>query len=1072
MGVPGRLQAPGPVPGSASGIQWSARTRDQEMGGVQHVQTILSYQGDLHVKLLQSVFCGLVEQHEVLRSKFPADAVGAGVPHAGSQPLAALAVPVHDLQGFPPRDREARLKELLSSVSSTPFAAGDEVLLRCHAVRLDHAEWRILLVAPQLVADARSLDVLARDLGQRYAAAPALGGPVVSGPAPEAWPRRGEPQGPELQRLQAHWERELASSAAVNIPLDRPPRNRRARLTADHPFGLDRDLMRALVALATREGVAPAEVLMTALAALVHRWSGDSEVTIGALMSVRPVLGVDEDVIGPLSAKVALHSQARPGSTLRELLHQLHEADGRIREYGQLSLPRLQEPLPPGPRAASPPVFQVLFSYRGLPGAVAPGQAIFAREPSCYEVGTSPSDLTCFLDELPDGGISGCLRYSADLFDPETMEQIAGVLQLLAHQLADDADAGLWQVPIMSAIDRSRIVSRWNATAVQLPQDRTLTGLFAEQVRARRDAAAIVYLDEEVSYGELDSLASRVAGSLVAAGVRRGDRVGVHAHRGIGTIAALLGILRAGAAYVPLDPDNSAVQLAYIVADCGMSAVLTQPELPAIPGVTSPMLNLADCLAGPPGAPAANACFPESTAYIIYTSGTTGTPKGTLIPHLAVVRLVKGANYADLGPDEVILHQSPLSFDASVLEIWGALLNGALMAIAPRDDDPIGTTVTAIKRHRVTLALLISPQFHLIMDRRPEDLQAVRQLLVGGDVLSSEHVRRAVSTLTRTRLSNVYGPTETTLFASHFPSSPAYEYEGRVPIGWPISNTTCYIFDELLEPVPVGFVGELYVGGDGVADGYLNQPALTAERFVPDPFSRRPGARLYRTGDIGRYLRDGAIDFLGRWDDQVKVRGYRVELGQIETTLAQAPGVAQASVIPVDESHTKRLVAFVVAESDAGTIAGAQLRQYVAERLPPYMVPDAFVPLGALPLTANGKLDRRELTSAVGQGTHAGEPFNGPRTATETRLSLMWQTALETSAPLGVTEKFFDVGGNSLRMFHLFEEISYAYDDVLELGELFVFNTIESLATEIDARLAAREAEPGRQPEPDGNGPQ
>ena len=572
--------------------------------------------------------------------------------------------------------------------------------------------------------------------------------------------------------------------------------------------------------------------------------------------------------------------------------------------------------------------------------------------------------------------------------------------------------------------------------------------LFEEQAAAMPEAVAVLADDQQLTYGQLNERANRLAHRLVRLGVARGDLIGLCMERSVEVVIGLLGILKAGAAYVPLDPTYPDERLAFMLRDTAAPLLLAHGPTAARLGSLSRQTRIlyldldATAITTEPAEDPAVGATADDLAYVIYTSGSTGSPKGVLVAHRAVIRTVRDTNYCRLGPGEVFLHLSPLSFDASTFEICGPLLNGSRLALLPPGLLTLDALGAAIRRHGVTTIFLTTALFNLAVEQRVRELKLLRQLLMGGELVSPGHVKTALAELIEGQLLHVYGPTESTTFACCFPVRKDYPTENGVPIGRPIANTTAYVLDERLQPVPAATPGELYIGGDGLARGYLNNPELTQEKFVRNPFSDDPAARLYKTGDRVRMLEDGNLEFLGRFDNQVKIRGHRIEPGEIEAILLQHPGVLQTVVIARTQAHgEKHLVAYVVARSPDGFSAD-ELKSYLAGRLPAYMVPGQIVLLERLPLNLNGKVDR----SALPAPDHLGrsEAADSSATQLEDQLRTLWGRVLHCS--VGLDENFFDLGGTSLRMIELHQELIKRLGGEVPITKLFEHATVRSLA--------------------------
>ncbi len=573
------------------------------------------------------------------------------------------------------------------------------------------------------------------------------------------------------------------------------------------------------------------------------------------------------------------------------------------------------------------------------------------------------------------------------------------------------------------------------------------------------DATAVVFDDCQLSYAELNERANQLAHHLRSIGVGHESRVAICAERSVELVVGILGILKAGAAYVPLDPEAPRQRLDFMVADTGARVLLTQGSLLGILSDFEGQVVRLDAdwptIAEQPGGPPQVDATARSLAYVMYTSGSTGTPKGVCVEHRNVVRLVRNTNFAHLGPQEVVLQFAPVSFDASTLELWGSLLNGAKLVIFPPHVPTLEELGQFIESRGITTLWLTAALFNQLVDDHLESLAGVRQLLAGGESLSVSHVRRFLETLDdQRRLINGYGPTENTTFTCCHPMQRDEKLGRSVPIGRPIANTSVYILDRALEPVPVGVPGELYAGGDGVARCYLNDAALTAERFVPDPFCGVGGSRMYRTGDLARWRADGAIEFLGRRDHQVKIRGYRIEPGEIEAALVDGELVRCAVVVcREEEPGEKRLVAYVVS-ADRST--AESIRSRLRERLPEYMIPASIVFLESLPLNRNGKVDRRALPEPDDR-SGAAVAYAPPRTATEQALATIWAEVLQVER-VGVRDDFFyDLGGHSLVATRVVSRVRQQMEVELTLKSLFDQPTVAELATVVDALRSTRQ---------------
>jgi amino acid adenylation domain-containing protein len=597
----------------------------------------------------------------------------------------------------------------------------------------------------------------------------------------------------------------------------------------------------------------------------------------------------------------------------------------------------------------------------------------------------------------------------------------------------------------------------WNSTATNYPRGATVSQLFEETAAKYPNAIALVLGHRHLTYSELNARANRLARRLREMGVARETMVGCCVERSFELIVAIIAILKAGGAYVPLDPAYPKERFDFLLRDTNTPLLLTQRSLaPAVLGDRAiAHLFVDDFEVLPLGEASENLAHqddPRSLAYVMYTSGSTGQPKGALIENRAIVRLVRDTNFCRFGPDETFLLFAPISFDASTLEIWGPLLNGGRLVLMPPQTSSLEDLGRTIRDHRVTTLWLTTGLFNLMVEQRLGDLGSLRQFLAGGDVLSPRHVRLALEALPHCTLINGYGPTENATFTCCHRMRRGDRVPDSIPIGRPISNTQVYILDQELRPVPPGITGELYAGGDGVARGYLNSAAETAQKFASDPFAADPHARMYRTGDLARWREDGVVEFLGRVDSQVKILGHRIEPGEIETVLSMHEGVKQICVVArADESGSKRLVAYYV-PAEAPGVSPSDLRKFLTGKLPHYMIPALLVPLLSLPLSPNGKIDRAALPEPP--AAEATTPVEAPTDEREQVVVALWKRVLRIER-LGLDENFFDLGGDSLLLVAVHSNLEKILKTTIPVTDLFEFTTVRTLARHLgEGRVA------------------
>jgi amino acid adenylation domain-containing protein len=994
-------------------------------GAAYNLPLALRVRGPLDPAALERAFAEAARRHEMLRTAF---VERGGRPEQVIAPPDGWSLPVLDLSDS--LDPEAGARRMIAAEAAFPFDLARGPLLRASLLRLDDDEHVLLLTVHHIAADLWSLGVLVRELAALYAGSPLPELPVQY--ADFAVWQRGWLEGEALERQLAFWRERLAGAPPfLELPTDRPRPAAQSLRGATLPFSAGPELAGALAEFGRQRGATAFMTLTAALAVLFGRLANQDDVVLGAPIAnrQRPELA---GLIGMFVNTLAFRVPLAGSPAFSELLARVRSLALDAFAHQDVPFERLVEDLNPRRDLSRHPVFQVVLAMQNVPvGKLElPGGLVF--EPLAVDSAATKFDLTFTLRE-EGGDLTGGIEYASDLFDAATVRRMAGHLRTLLAGLAASPESPVSELPLLSAEERRQILVDWNQTAAEFPREATLHELFAEQAARTPEAVAVVDGDFELTYGELARRAGFLARRLRAAGVGPESRVALATERSAGMIVGLLAILEAGGAYLPLDLGHPGERLAWMIRDAGASVLLTERRLQeSLPAGLEALAVVALDDPGSGGEKGAPPAVPaDSLAYVMYTSGSTGAPKGVSVTHRNVVRLVRGNNFADLGPGQAWLQLAPVSFDAATLEIWAPLLNGGRLVLFPGQRPSLDAVAEVIARHGVTSLWVTTGLFHQLVDHRLEGLAPLRQVLTGGDVLSASHMRRVLEALPGIHLVAAYGPTEGTTFTTCFsipePRQAATPF-GTVPIGRPIANARVHVLDREMRPVPPGTAGELYVGGDGLARGYLGRPDLTAERFVPDPFAELAGERLYRTGDLVRYLPGGLLDFLGRLDDQVKIRGFRVEPGEVEALLSHHPEVRQAAVLVRPEAGGgKALVACVVPALPSGPADGsgedltARLQRFLRDRLPEPMVPSAWLALEALPLTPNGKVDRRALASRVTAAGAAGgrPPYVAPRTPLEERLVAACAEVLAVKGgpspgPVGVHDNFFDLGGHSL----------------------------------------------------------
>ncbi|MCX4863848.1 MULTISPECIES: non-ribosomal peptide synthase/polyketide synthase [unclassified Streptomyces] len=975
---------------------WFAAEIDPE-GTEYNTGGAVRIRGPLDVTALESALGALVVRHESLRTTFATvDGQGVQVIH----PANPVTLPV----------REATDEEAAAAVRAeleTPFDLSTGPLLRPLLLRTAEDEHLLVLSMHHIVTDGWSVNVLTRELAALYAGEPLPELPVQYADY-AVWQRRTL-TGPVLDEGLAYWREQLAGAPVLDLPTDRPRPAVRTRAGSTYDTELPADLVDRFAEVCRTRGVTLFMGLTAAVQLMLARTTGQRDVVLGTatIGRDRPEL---EDVLGFFVNTLALRTRIDEAATGTELLASVRETVLDAFAHAEMPFDRVVDAVVSERDPARTPLVQAMMVLQ-----TSPWKSDGVRGPSFAAADLPRQDaqfeLTFEFWEHADG-MRFSLNHNTDLFDATTVHSMAEHLTEVLGVLARTPELPLSRIPRLPASERTLVLDDW-AQGPDGPDGAVLTDVFAEQVARAPEAVALVCGDERTTYGELDARTSRLAHALRTHGVGPETRVGVCLPRGTEPIVALLAVLKAGGVFVPLDTSYPAERLSYMVQDSGVELLLADASTAAtVPGVGTPVLLLAEledlaavCSKGIQSPPQV-ALAPQNAAYVFYTSGSTGRPKGIVLPHAGVLRVARDPRLGTTAAD-VVGQFATLSFDASALEIWSAFANGAALVVSTARVLSVEELGTLLHGRGVTVAWLTAGLFHEVVDTDVTMLSGLRLLMAGGDALAPQHCRTVLERLPQVRLVNGYGPTETTVFAAVHPVE-AGSVGASVPIGSPLGRTGAYVLDNWLRPVPAGAAGELYIAGEGVARGYVGHPGLTAGRFLPSPFGG-PGERMYRTGDVVRWLPDGQLEFVGRADHQVKVRGFRIEIGEIESALAAHPDVTQA-VVTVREGRNgaKRLVGYVVGDR----VDHAGMREFVAKSLPDYMIPTAFVVVGTFPLTANGKVDRRALPEPD-LGTALAKDHVAPRTRTERIVARAWGDVLGVER-VGVQDNFFELGGDSI----------------------------------------------------------
>lgn len=1008
--------------------------------------------GVLNVAALERSLNAIVQRHEVLRTTFKAS---DGSPLQVINPAMILSLPLVDLGAVPPAEREAEALRLAQVDAVQPFDLAHGPVIRTTLLRLSETDHMLLLNAHHIAFDAWSLDIFLQELAAFYntfnvgtsdeARHPrrdiALDVPVQYVDF-AAWQRQ-RLQGEYLARLLSYWEQQLAGAPPLlDLPTDRPRPAMQSYRGAAFPFQLSEGLSSSLRDLSRQQGSTLFMTLLAAFQTLLYRYSGQKDIVVGSPIANRARAEL-EGLIGFFVNTLVLRTHLDGNLHFDEVLQRVREVALGAYTHQDIPFEQLVEHLQPVRNLSHNPLFQVSFMFQNLPASTVQLADLTVRAQD-IDSGTTTFDLLLNMMDTTDG-LVGTFKYSTDLFDSTTIARIAAQFERLLAGIVAQPTQCITKLPLLPEAERRDLLVSWNDTRVDFPADICIHHLVEMQVARSPDAVAVICGDAHLTYAEMDRRANQLACYLRGLGVGQETRIGLAVDRSLEMVVGLMGILKAGGAYVPLDPTYPQERLAFMCADAQMPVLVTQQalvsDLPA-PGTVAVCLDSDwELIVRESEVSPDSSVTDMNVAYVIYTSGSTGMPKGVQIPHRAVSNFLHAMRQRPgITNRDVLLSVTTLSFDIAVLELFLPLITGARLVLVSREMAADGTQLAASMSDADATIMQATPAtWRMLLEAGWPGMPDLT-ILCGGEALPrdlADRLRGRCKTLW-----NMYGPTETTIWSA---VTQVESGDGTVPIGHPIVNTQVYVLTSDMQPAPIGVWGEVYIGGAGVARGYLNRAALTAEAFKPDPFSGDLGMRLYKTGDVARYRPDSRIEFLGRRDHQVKVRGFRVELGEVEATLSRHPAVRENVVVAhEDETGEKQLIGYVVLDPDQ-EIATADMRRFLHAHVPAYMVPSTFVVLEALPLTPNGKVDRRALPSPATRRARLRGDIVAPSDYLETELVQIWEELLGVS-PISVTDDFFDLGGHSLLAVRLVAQIRKQLGRDLPLSALFQGATIDRLA--------------------------
>lgn len=1020
--------------------QWGANK------GTYNIPLAFHLKGKIDTVALEKTFNEIIRRHESLRTIFIQD---------NKQIIQVIdskfdfELPVIDFTSHLEKDHDKLVKEWIDKEMNYEFQLEDGPLFYSKLLRLSDDDYILFINMHHIISDAWSINILINEISSLYKSfltkkeneLPTL--PIQYKDFAVA--QINSSKNKNFKQQMRYWKGKLEGELSVlQLPTDHPRPAQQTYRGNTYHFEIPKKVTQKLKQLSNEEGATLYMTLLSVFKTLLYRYSGQSDVIVGTPIAGRMYKDV-EQLIGFFVNTLVLRTDLDGQPTFRELIQRIKEVTLEAYENQDVPFEKLVEEIQPDRNQSHSPLFQVMFVLQNALENKLELQGLQTKEMDLdYE--TSKYDLTFEIKEEHSQGLKVSIEYNVDLFENETIKRFAKHFQQLLQSATLDPDKPIDLMNYLSEEERRQILVRFNETPDEYPSDKTINDLFLKQVHRTPNKIALVSDKSEWTYRELNDRANQLAHYLQKQGLNPGEMVGISLDRSVDLIIGIIGIIKAGGVYVPLDSSYPVERIQYMVNETRLNILITQRNLiKNFEQTNVKILILSEETSSIMTESKENPMThisKENLAYVNFTSGSTGKPKGVMVPHRAVVRLVTEPNYVQLSEEEVLLQLAPISFDAATFEIWGSLLNGAKLVLYPSNSIELEELGDIIQSNQVSTLWLTAGLFHQMVDLRLHDLKGIRQLLAGGDVLSVPHVQKIIQELPGCHMINGYGPTENTTFTCCYSVDKGGDVDQHVPIGRPINGTNVYVLDRYKQPVPIGVRGELYVSGDGLANGYINNEDLTKEKFITNPFDSNSNTNMYKTGDVVRWLRDGNLEFLGRADNQVKIRGFRIELGEIENALLEHEYVKEVVVLAHESMNKdKKIVAYIVPHN-IEINDKRQFNSFLKERLPEYMVPQALMFLTHLPLTANGKVDRKKLPEPE---YNVNRDYDKPEKPLEREIAHIWEEILEVKQ-IGLDDNFFDLGGHSLLVVRMLSTLNNLSTTKLNIRHIFEYPTVRELS--------------------------